>query len=129
MSLVVLDTNVLVSSLWNQDGLPSKVVKMVMEKQVTACYDYGIINEYNQVLFRPKFAFSPSDVLDLLNFIQSTGFSVIAKPSSISFSDESDRKFYDVAKACNAFLVTGNKRRFPLEHNIVTPFEFINKEL
>jgi hypothetical protein len=38
--------------------------------------------------------------------------------------DESDRKFYDAAKACHAILITGNQKHFPKENFIVSPAEF-----
>jgi predicted nucleic acid-binding protein len=41
--------------------------------------------------------------------------------------DEDDRKFYDVAKAALAFLITGNIRHFLPEPFIVTPVDFLRR--
>ena len=41
------------------------------------------------------------------------------------FNDEDDRSYYEVAKLCNAILITGNKRHFPDEPFIMTPAEFL----
>jgi len=38
--------------------------------------------------------------------------------------DESDRIFYDAAKAVNAYLVTGNQKHYPENTQIVTPARF-----
>ena len=58
MNLVVLDTNILVSALWSKGGIPSKIVKMVLERELVICYDFRIMNEYKNVLNRPKFSFN-----------------------------------------------------------------------
>ncbi len=38
---------------------------------------------------------------------------ITALPLDVPFADESDKKFYEVAKHCNAVLITGNKKHFP----------------
>ena len=39
--------------------------------------------------------------------------------------DESDRKFYDAAKFCNAYLLTGNKKHYPKDPLVLSPAEFL----
>jgi hypothetical protein len=39
--------------------------------------------------------------------------------------DETDRKFYDTAKAAGAMLITGNTKHYPDEPFILTPAAFI----
>jgi len=126
MTLVVLDTNILISSLWSKNGAPAKVVQKVLENQVVICHDYRIMNEYKQVLHRPKFSFDPSDIRDLLEFIQRSGLSVTAEPDNTFFTDDSDRKFYDIAKALGAYLITGNTKHYPVESFIMSPADFLN---
>jgi hypothetical protein len=41
--------------------------------------------------------------------------------------DESDRKFYEIAKAAGAILITGNTKHYPDEPFIVTPTVFVQK--
>ena len=48
----------------------------------------------------------------------------MAKPVDIKFADESDKKFYEVAKTINCKLITGNKKHFPDEKGILSPGEF-----
>jgi len=45
--------------------------------------------------------------------------------SLIRMLDEDDRKFYDVAKSAEAFLITGNIRHYPKEPFIVSPSGFL----
>ena len=125
MTLVVLDTNILVSSLWSKGGAPSRIVKMVLEKQITPCHDHRIMSEYRRVLLRPKFHFNPLDVDDVLSFLQKNGISVIAQSTGVFFSDETDLKFYEVAKTCSALLITGNRKHYPDESFIVTARQFL----
>jgi predicted nucleic acid-binding protein len=66
-----------------------------------------------------------SDIENLLNLIHKEGIAVLTVPSAIPFVDESDRIFYDTAKAANAYLVTGNQKHFPCEPFIVNPSGFL----
>ena len=129
----MLDTNVLVSALWCKDGKPAFIVQKVLLQELTLCYDYRIMSEYVGVLHRDKFTFAPSEVEEILNAIEATGISVVPDQdkqdittidNDIIFNDEDDRAFYDVAKFCNATLITGNKRHYPDEEFIKTPAEF-----
>lgn len=124
---VVIDTNVLVSALWSKDGIPAKVISMILNDTIVPCYDYRIICEYREVLRRPKFGFSEGEINSLIDWIESNGQSVIAKPTTEEFVDEGDKKFYEVAKHCGAILVTGNLKHFPIDKSIMSPKEFIEK--
>ena len=125
--MVVIDTNVLVSALLSRDGAPAKVISMVLNGIITPCYDYRIICEYREVLKRPKFTFSDSEINSLIDWFESNGQSVIAEPISQKFDDEEDKKFYEVAKHCNVILITGNLKHFPNEPFIMSPIDFLNK--
>ncbi len=124
---VVIDTNILVSSLWSKNGSPAKIMSMVLSGILTPCYDYRILTEYREVLIRPKFCFSESEVDSLLDWIESYGKSVVATPLNINFIDEDDKKFYEVAKYCNAKLITGNLKHFPDDEDVISVDDFLNK--
>ena len=111
--LVVLDTNILVSGLMSPNGKPARLLDRVMNGDDTLCVDERILWEYLVVLFRPKFRFDPDAVESLLSYLQSHSLIVTPDASEVPFTDESDRKFYEVAKYCNATLVTGNLKHFP----------------
>jgi hypothetical protein len=51
--------------------------------------------------------------------------SVIAEVIIVPFVDESDKKFYEVAKCCNAMLITGNIRHFPADGTAILPADFL----
>jgi len=126
MIKIVLDTNILVSALWKKNSKPASIVQKVLEQVFTACYDYRILNEYINVLHRPKFSFASSDIKDLLEGIKNGGLSIIAPESNVVLPDEDDRMFYDVAEYCDATLITGNTQHFPKEPFIVTASDFLD---
>jgi putative PIN family toxin of toxin-antitoxin system len=121
-----LDTNVLVSALWTPAGNAAKIVSMIPSDTIIPCYSLEILDEYRSVLYRAKFDFPLDEVDDILSDIANYGMITIPKTSAFEMSDESDRKFYDVAKALGALLITGNKRHFPHEPFVVTPAEFLS---
>ena len=125
---IVLDTNVLVSAFWSSDSKPAAIVNGVISRRFSICYDYRILDEYYDVLKRPKFGFDESEIQVILSFISKNGISVIADPlPDVPFIDESDKKFYEVAKYCHAPLITGNKKHYPHENNIISVSDFFNE--
>lgn len=129
---VVLDTNVIVSALLSPTGVPARVLDCTLRgigpdgEKIRPCYDSRIIFEYEIVLLRPKFRFDENRIRKLIRIFSASGISIVAERSDIPLPDESDRKFYDVARSAGALLVTGNKRHFPAEPFILTPNEFFN---
>lgn len=125
--LVVVDTNILVSALWSKKGAPARVLSMIISGGLIPCYDYRILSEYRDVLSRPKFKFSNGEVNALLDWIADNGCSVISEPLNVDFADEADKKFYEVAKFCNAKLITGNTKHFPDDEIVLTVSEFLEQ--
>lgn len=129
MMLVVIDTNVLVSALWSRLGGPARIIALALNGLITPCHDHRIMIEYREVLRRPKFGFTDWEVTDLLAQIESLGWSVVPKPLDIPFTDEDDRKFYEVARQCRAKLITGNIKHFPDDDIVISVPEFLDKYL
>lgn len=125
--LVVLDTNILVSSLWSRNGASARVVSMILTGQLIPCYDYRILTEYRQVLSRPRFNFSDGEIDSLLEWIETSGRSIVADPINDPFIDESDKKFYEVAKFCGAILITGNLKHFPNDPQVMNVSSFLER--
>ncbi|MDR2923527.1 MAG: putative toxin-antitoxin system toxin component, PIN family [Treponema sp.] len=125
MMRVVLDTNVLVSALWTPAGNASTIINLILTDKIVPCFDQHILNEYRIVLLRPRLAFPAGQVNELLSEITDRGFSVTIMPSSIVLPDESDRKFFDTAKYCEAYLITGNIKHYPKDPLVLTPARFL----
>ena len=95
------------------------------------CYDVRILQEYREVLSRPKFRFDADYVDVLLSQIESDGVLVVAPPLSCRLPDPDDEPFLAVALAADArCLVTGNIRDYPSDScegmSVVTPREFLD---
>ena len=129
--IIVLDTNVLVSGLLSPFGPPARVVDQVVSNTLQVAYDDRIIDEYSEVLSRPKFGFNPRHVQDLIDHIKLSGIHVIADPiSSKNVPDSGDLPFAEVAITANArFLVTGNISHYQFleetEVLVILPKEFL----
>jgi putative PIN family toxin of toxin-antitoxin system len=122
---IVLDTNVLVAGLLNPRGNPASILNAVLDENVAVLVDDRILDEYRDVLQRPRFGFSSDTVNALLDFFEHHGEYVAAGPASGAVSDPDDAPFYDVAIAGGAqYLVTGNAKHFPGGDRIVSPGEF-----
>ena len=52
---VVLDTNVVVSALFNISSVPGMILQEALAGRVIPLLHEGILDEYNDVLHRPKF--------------------------------------------------------------------------
>jgi len=125
MLKVVLDTNVLVSALWTPAGNASVILGLILTNRIIPCFDQRILDEYLMVLSRPRFAFPSGQVEQLLLEISNRGLSVTVSPSTISMPDETDRKFFDVARYFEAYLITGNLKHYPKTSWITSPAHFI----
>ena len=125
MLSVVIDTNVIVSALMSPQGNPSKILDLVTDEKLNLCYSPEILAEYIDVLSRPHFKFSDEDRNSFIQGVKQFGLLVQPTPGNTPLPDEDDRCFYDVAKHCEAILITGNMKHYPVEPLIVTPTEFM----
>ena len=125
MLKAVIDTNILVSALWSAIGNASTIINLILRDKIVPCFSQRILNEYRAVLARPKLAFPAGQVDELLTEITDRGLLVTVLPSTIAMPDESDRKFYDTAKFCDAYLITGNIRHYPKDPLIISPAGFL----
>lgn len=126
----VIDTNVIVSALIskNAEAATIKVLHAVLDGRIIPLYHKDIIEEYKEVMRRPKFHLSDKTVNSVLNAIQSYGVEVYPKPTGEIFIDMDDLIFYEVAmekRDDDAYLVTGNQKHYPIRDFIVTPAEMV----
>lgn len=127
---VVIDTNVLISSLLskNKDSATALIMNAVMQQDVILLYSKDILMEYEDVLSRKKFRFSEEKVRHLLEIIKLIGVEIDPKAVSEILPDMDDIIFYEVVmekRDEDAYLVTGNIKHFPKKRFIVTPAEMI----
>ena len=127
---IVVDTNVLVSGLLSPHGAPGRVVDGLISEALQMLYDDRLLEEYREVLARPKFGFVQRDVDDLMTQLAAAGEHIAASPLDLELPHADDLPFLEVASAGNAeALVTGNPRHFPARARrgvqLMSPAEFV----
>ena len=125
----VYDTNIIISAALSPSGIPSSLFALAVDGTVQLYVSPVILEEYSEVLHRPKFELSEQVITDLMR--RMTEAVVLVHPTrTISASpDESDNRFLECAQEAGAeHVVTGNKRHFPFPEfegiKIVSPAEF-----
>ena len=126
----VIDTNVLVSAAMKPESVPGQVLELVLDGVIIPILNKTIINEYRDVLLRPKFDFPEQLINDVLNEIGDRGVFADSEHIDVMLPDPKDIVFYEVVmeerKEEDAYLVTGNIKHFPEKPFIVTPRQMIN---
>ena len=127
----VVDTNVLVSALLsgNETAATVQIVANLIAGKIIPVYSTEIMQEYREVLSRPKFKFSAEMISYLLSAIDKYGILVEPASMDIVLPDMKDLPFYEVVmekRSDNAYLVTGNLKHFPKEPFIVTARQMLD---
>ncbi len=130
---VAVDTNVLVSGLLRADGPPGRIVELVAIGRISTLYDDRIIDEYQDVLRRPRFDFGARAVDAIVSQIRGGGEPVVAEPLALVLPDPDDMPFLEVAATGAAsVLITGNASHFKPSTGthrvpIISPRDFLAK--
>ena len=126
----VIDTNVLVSAMLKWNSVPGNVMELAFDGPIIPVYNSDILNEYREVLSRPKFHLTRDIVDSVVDTIQNRGIHIEAEKLDITLPDPKDQVFYEVVyekrKTDDAYLVTGNIKHFPVKTFIVTPREMLD---
>lgn len=124
----VIDTNVLVSALLSRFKNTSTVqlLQLLILGDITPMYNDEILNEYHNVLTRPKFGFPETIIDETLEVIKRYGINSSRKESDEELPDPKDIVFYEVTLSKeDSYLVTGNTKHFPKKPFVVTPAEML----
>ena len=129
---IVLDTNVLVSAFLNPRSNAARILRLIIQGDISIVVNEPILTEYFEVLKRPKFELNPEDVQIVFDYIRSIGIHAPTLGKSISLPDRDDEPFLEAALATRAdVLVTGNIKHFPQKYckgqKIMTPREFLDE--
>jgi uncharacterized protein len=132
MQKIVIDTNVIVSSLI-QRGYPNLIINnLFIEQKFQLCISDELLVEYYEVLARPKFSKFPDFFIRaeaLLVEIEAKATRYIPKITLELISDDDDNMILELADECLAdFVITGNSTDFTFpaykQTKIVTPKEY-----
>jgi uncharacterized protein len=126
---VVYDTNVVVSAALKPGSIPASLLALAMSKRVRLFLSPAILEEYTEVLKRPKFRLELKAVDSFLRDLIRAATLVRPTRRITVASDEPDNRFLECAQKARAdYLVTGNTRHFPApafeDTMIVSPAEF-----
>jgi putative PIN family toxin of toxin-antitoxin system len=111
----VVDTNVLISAMISPAGNEALILLGIRQALVKPYFSAEILQEYAEVLARPKFQFPPDEIGALIELLNARGEEVQVPITLTSIlPDPGDEKFLVCAQAAGVdFIVTGNKRHFP----------------
>jgi len=130
MIKVVVDTNVLISAIWNPAGTPAVIMEAVYSGTLEPVVSEQILQEYANVLMYKKFSFPKYVVNQMLNYFKTFLLPLPPENIFLKCSDPDDTKFLAAAIAGEAsYLITGNRKHFPKKVTnlkIVTPREMLN---
>jgi probable toxin-antitoxin system toxin component, PIN family len=128
---IVIDTNVLVSALItrNEESPTVKILQLLAESKIVPVYSTEIVDEYKNVLRRPKFHLPENIINSVVNDIKNHGIEITKIPEvKEKMLYPKDVVFYAVTMAVqkeNALLVTGNGKHFPVQPFIVNPAQLV----
>jgi putative PIN family toxin of toxin-antitoxin system len=132
MQKVVVDTNVMVSSLI-QKSFPYKIInELFIEGKIALCVSEKLMAEYYEVLRRPKFAVYYDFVgraEALLADIETKAMMYFPEITIDLLSDKDDNMILELAETCSAdYIITGNTTDFTFSDfkntKIITPKEY-----
>lgn len=126
----VIDTNVLVSAMLKWQSVPGSIMEFTMSGVIVPVLNREIVDEYRNVLLRPKFGLTSDIIKDIIDSLENAGFYIDRDPIDIDLPDPKDRIFYEIVmkerNENDAYLVTGNIKHFPNEPFIVTPRKMLD---
>lgn len=115
MIRVVLDTNIILSSLLQPLGPPAKVFYLARCGFLNLCMSGPVYAEYEEALQRPRFRRIQEAIQPTLEFVRKNGLWVRTTDSVRVCRDPDDDIFLECAQTAGAsWLVTGNVQDSPL---------------
>ena len=121
MIRVVLDTNVLISAALS-GGLPQAVVRYVTHTQDCQWVaSPTILDEYREVLARPKFHLTPGELLTWHTLLERVTTLVVPDQTIQWERDPKDARFLECALAASAdYLISGDQDLHAAQAQIAT---------
>ena len=129
---VVVDTNVVISSLLKPGSKPSRILRLILQGNLAIVINDHILAEYTEVASRPIFQLDKDKVQIVLDYLRSAAIRAPSLPVRPSLPDPGDEPFLEAALSTKAgFLITGNKKHYPARScknvTVVTPSEFLQQ--
>lgn len=117
MHRVVLDTNVILSAMLTNFGPAAVIVGLVLSRRLALAVDEDILDEYEEVMGRPRFGIDPRDRMIIMERLRRVGQAHAPQPlpgGRKGFPDPADVMFLELAMGARVdWLVTRNVKHFP----------------
>lgn len=129
MIYAVIDTNVLVAAAKSHkpDSSASRIVSLVFSGIIQPLVCDEILEEYDCILRLPVLAIPDELSTAILSKFKEDGINPGKTPSPEKHPDPTDQVFYEICLSVeDAYMVTNNKKHFPLKPRVVTPTEMIS---
>lgn len=131
---VVLDTNVLISSLLKPESKARDIYRLVLRREIELYTSAYLINELSRVLKYPRFGFEKLQKEVFLKNLTRVATILVNSGLRINVikEDPPDNKFLECAVEAKVdYLISGdNKHLLPLKNfqgiKIISPSEFLN---
>jgi putative PIN family toxin of toxin-antitoxin system len=135
MQKIVIDTNVMVSSIIQRNFPYFIINELFLEEKFELCISDELMKEYYQVLSRPKFTRFHNFYLKaetLLAEIETRAIKYYPTITLEIIKDDDDNRILELADECKAdFIITGNTKDFNFKNykktEIISPKDFWEK--
>jgi len=129
MLKAVMDTNVVLSAHLTIEGPSGVILDLVFSKFFRCFVSYPLLEEYEEVLKRPRFGLDAREIARSLRLIRSATIRVTPRKPLTVTRDPDDNKVLECALEARAdYVVTGNTRDFPprfQDIRIISPRSFL----
>ena len=129
MIYAVIDTNVLVAAAKSHkpDSSASRVLSLVFSGIIQPLVCDEILEEYDCILRLPVLAIPDELSSAILSKVKEDGIDPGRTPSPEDHPDPTDQVFYEICLSVeDAYMVTNNKKHFPIKPQVVTPTEMLS---
>ena len=129
MIYAVIDTNVLVAAAKSHkpDSSASRVLSLVFSGIIQPLVCDEILEEYDCILRLPVLAIPDELSSAILSKLKEDGIDPGRTPSPEEHPDPTDQVFYEICLSVeDAYMVTNNKKHFPIKPQVVTPTEMLS---
>ena len=129
MIYAVIDTNVLVAAAKSHkpDSSASRVLSLVFSGIIQPLVCDEILEEYDCILRLPVLAIPDELSSAILTKFKEDGIDPGRTSSPEEHPDPTDQVFYEICLSVeDAYMVTNNKKHFPIKPQVVTPTEMLS---
>lgn len=123
----VVDTNVVVSGALRPASKPGRILDLMLAREFSYAGSTELVEEYREVLKRPKFGFDAASVDTLIDGLAAGAELGVPYPQrDVISNNPKDQFVIDLACAANAYITTGNAKHFVGYERTVSPAEALD---